>query len=99
VQGRQALVAGPYVVAALVFQVAQEPQDPFEAQVCDVELGDLRSLVLGSEAQQEPDGVAVAAHRGRAQPLHRNQVVEEEGLDERPERLWAGHGVPADHAG
>ena len=104
VQGRQALVAGPDVVAALVLQVAEEPEDPFEAEVCNGELGDLRSLVLGDVAQQQPDGVPIAAHRGRAQPLHRDQMVEEERVDQRPERLLAGHGVaghgvPADQAG
>ena len=99
VQGRQALVAGPDVVVAVVLQVAQEAEDLFEAEVLDVELGDLRSLVLGHEAQQEPDGVAVAAHRRRPQPLHRDQVVEEEGVDQRPERPRAGHGFASDHAG
>ena len=46
VQGRQALVAGADVVVAVVLQVAQEAEDPLEAQVLEVELGDLGSLVL-----------------------------------------------------
>ena len=47
VQGRQALVAGADVVGAVILQVAEEAEDPLEAQVLDAELGDLRSLVLG----------------------------------------------------
>ena len=56
-------------------------------------------LSSADEAQQEPDGVPVAAHRGRAEPLDRDQVVEEKGVDDRPERPPPGHGFPADHAG
>src|SRR5664280_3238187 len=85
-KGRQALVAGPDMIVAVMLQVAQEAEDPFEAQILEVELGDLRYLVLGDEAQQEPDGVAVATHRRRPEPLHGDQVIEEEGVDERPER-------------
>ncbi len=44
-------------------------------------------------------GVPVAAHRGRAEPFHRDQVVEEEGVDGRPERPLPGHQFPSSQAG
>jgi hypothetical protein len=67
VQRRQALVAGPDVVVTVVLQVAQEPEDVLEAQVLEAELGDLGFLLLGDEAQQQPDGRAPAKLIG---PLH-----------------------------
>ena len=99
VQGRQTLVAGADMIVAVVLQVAEEAEDLLEAQVLEAELRDLRSLLFGDEAQQEPDGVAVAAYRRRPQPFHRDQVVEEEGVDQRPERPRPGHGFAGDHAG
>lgn len=62
VQGGQALVAGPDVIVAFVFQVAQEAQDLLVAEIGQFQLGDLDSLRLRQVAQQQPDGVAVAAH-------------------------------------
>jgi hypothetical protein len=63
------------------------------------EPGDVHVLVAGGEAQQQPDGVPVAAHRRRAQPLDGDQVVGEEGVDERPERPRPGHHLPSVQAG
>ena len=40
----------------------------------------LQPFVGGDEDQQQPDRVAVAAHRGRPQPLDRDQVVDEERM-------------------
>jgi hypothetical protein len=99
VEGGQALVASAYVVVALVLQVAQEPDDPLEAEVVEAEPADPGPLVLGHEAQQEPDGVPVAAHRRRPQALDGDQVVDEEGVDHGAEEPGLGHGLVADHAG
>jgi hypothetical protein len=52
VQGRQPLVAGSDVVAAVVFEVAEEGEDPLKGQVLDAELGDLGAVVGSHEAQQ-----------------------------------------------
>jgi hypothetical protein len=99
VQGSQALVAGADVVAAVVLEVAQEAEDPFEGQVLDAEPGDLGALVVCDEMQQEPYRVAIAAHRRPAQSLHGDQVVDEEGVQERPERPRPGHGCACTKVG
>ena len=41
------LVAGADVVAAVVFEVAQEADDPLEREIADRQLGDLGALLLG----------------------------------------------------
>ena len=90
VQGGQPLVAGAGVVAAVVLEVAQERHDPVEGEVGERQPGDLAALVGRDEHQEQPDGVAVAAHRGGAQAFDRDQVAGEEGVQERAERLGAG---------
>lgn len=60
--GQPAVVCRSDVIGAVVLQMSQEAEDLLEAQVLDVELGDLCSLLVGHEAQQQPDGTAVAAH-------------------------------------
>ena len=92
VQRRQALVTGPHVVVPAILEVAEEAEDSLETQVLEVELGDPCSLLLGHETQEEADGVPVAAHRRRSQALGGDQVIDEEGVDQRPERPRAGHG-------
>ena len=99
VQCRQALVAGSGVVTSVLFQVAEEAEDALEAEVTDVELGDLGALVGGDEAQQESHGVSVAAHRRWAETFHRDQVVDEERVHERAERRSVGHVVASVQAG
>jgi hypothetical protein len=98
VQRGEPLVAGADVVATVVFEVAQERDDPFEAEVGQLQAGDLGPLVGGDEQQEQADGVAVAAHRRRSQPLDGDQVLEEERLDEWAKR-WSSHGAACSHAG
>ncbi len=100
VQRRQALVARADLVASSILEMPEESEDSLAAQVLDGEPGDLRFLVTGHEAQQEPDGVTVAAHRGWTEPLCCNEVVEKEGLHDRSEGSRpAAHRSSSDHAG
>ena len=87
VQGGQPLVAGADVVAAVLLEVAQEGHDLLEGEVGEGQAGDLAALGGGGECQEEPDGVAVAADRGGAQAFDRDEVVSEEGVQDRSERL------------
>ena len=50
----------------VVLEVPQEPHHPVEGEVAEGQPGDLAALVRRGEHEQQPDGVAVAAHRGRA---------------------------------
>ena len=59
----------------------------------------LQPLSAATNSRQQPDGVAVAAHRGRAQALDGDQVVGEEGVQDRPERLAVGHRAASAQAG
>ena len=68
VQRGEPLVAGADVVATIVFEVAQERDDPFEAEVGQLQAGDLGALVGGDEQQEQADGVAVAAPTPVAAP-------------------------------
>jgi hypothetical protein len=47
--------------------------------------GDRAALVGGDELEKEPHCVAVAAHRRRPKSLDGDQMVDEEGLQQRPE--------------
>ena len=80
------LVAGPRVVSSIVFEVAEEPDHEIEIEVGDGELRDLGVSVGGSEAQQDPDRVAVAADRGWAKPFDGHEVIDKERMDGRSER-------------
>ena len=91
VQGGQPLVAGAGLVAPVVLEVAQERHDPVEGEVVKGQAGDLAALVGRDEHQEQPHGVAVAAHRGGAQALDRDQVAGEEGVQDRAEGLGLGH--------
>ena len=70
------------------FEVAQERDDPLEGEIADRELGDLRALVGGEVHDQQPDRVAVAAHRGWPQAFDGDQVIGEERVQQLPERRW-----------
>ena len=59
------LVARADVVAAVLFEVPEEADDPLEGEIIERQARDLAVLLGGDELQQEPDRVAVAAHRGR----------------------------------
>ena len=84
------LVAGAGVVAAVLLEVAQERHDPLEGEIADGQPGDLRALVRREEHEQQPDRVAVAADRGGSQAFDGDQVVDEERVQERPERRLGG---------
>ena len=81
------LVAGADVVAAVLFEVSQEREDPLQGEILERQARDPAALLRGEEHEQQPDRVAVAAHRTRAQSVDRDQVVEEVGVQELPERL------------
>jgi hypothetical protein len=91
VQGGQPLVAGAGVVAPVLLEVAEEPDDAVEGEVGEGEAGDLAPLVGRDEHQEEPHGVAVAAHGGGAEAFDRDQVAGEERVQDRAERLGLGH--------
>ena len=82
----ESLVAGAGVVAAVFFEVSQESDDPIEAKIAGSQAGDPAALVGRGEYQQQPDRVAVAAHRGRAQTLDGDQVVDEKRLQQLTQR-------------
>ena len=98
VQRGEPLVAAADVVAAFFFQVSQERQDLLEGEVLKGQAGDLAPSGCGGEQQQEPDRVAVAAHRGGAQSPDRDQVIGEVGVQDRAERLGL-HDATAVQAG
>src|SRR5258707_3838593 len=68
----------------------QEPDHAVKGEVSEREPGDLAALVGREERKEEPDRVPVAAHRGRTEALHGDQVVGEERLQDRPDRSF-GH--------
>jgi hypothetical protein len=65
------------VVAQVLLEVAEEGHDLVEGEVGEGEAGDLAALVGRGEHQEQPHGVAVAAHRGLAESLDRDQVAGE----------------------
>src|SRR5256885_7484882 len=87
------------MVAALGFEILQEPDDALEAEVGEGQARDPASLVGRDELEKQPDGVPVAADRGRAQALDRDQVIDEERVQDRPERLGAAQSLASTHAG
>ena len=98
-QRGQPLVARADVVAPVLFEVPEEPDGPLEGEVAEGETGDRAPLVGRDEAQEEPDRVPVAAHRGWTEPFDRNQVVDEEGVQQGPERRVIAHGAGSAQAG
>jgi hypothetical protein len=79
VDRRQALIAGAGVVAAVLFEVAQERGDPLEGEIFERQPGEPAALVGGDEHQQQLDRVAIAAYRSRAKASDRDQVVSKNG--------------------
>ena len=80
VDGRQAGVAGPGAVAAVLFEVGQERADRGRVEVGEVQpAGRLAGLLL-RETEQQPEGVAVGGDRARAGVALGHQPVGEERL-------------------
>jgi hypothetical protein len=93
------LVAGADVIAAVLFEVAQEREDPLQGEIPHRQARDLAALLGGEEHEQQPDRVAVAADRSGAQSLDRDQVIEEIGVQQLPERRGGGHRAVSVQAG
>jgi hypothetical protein len=81
VDGRQALVASPDVVAANLLQVPQEPKDSLEGQVLDDQPRDPGLLVRCYELQKKSQRVPIAADGGRPQAFEGDQVIDEERVE------------------
>jgi len=71
------LVTGADVVAPLLLEVSQEPDDPLECKIAEDKPGGLAPVVRCDEEQERPDCVAIASHRGWPQSLHRDEVMNE----------------------
>ena len=69
VQRGESLVAGADVVAALLFEASQERDHPLAGQIIKRQARDPAALLCGDEHEQEPDRVAVAAHRAGRRPF------------------------------
>jgi hypothetical protein len=82
VQGGQALIARANVITTVDFKMLEKADDPLEGEVAKRKACDLAMPIGSSELKQEPDRVAVAAHRGGTQALHRDQVVHEERMQD-----------------
>ena len=78
VQRRQPRVARGDAVATPILQLRQEARDPIRAQVTDLQGLDRLLGVLRHEAQEQNNGIAVAAHRMGTHAALRGQVVLEE---------------------
>ena len=72
---------------------SQEREDPLQGEILKRQARDLAAPLRGEEHEQQPDRVAVAAHRTRPQSLDRDQVVEEVGMQQLPERLCAHRAI------
>src|SRR6266571_2399847 len=90
VDGCQARIPGAHTVGPLVLQVIEEAGDQAGIEVSDVELGRRFVRLLGREADQQPQGVAVGRHRFRAGVPLTGQPVGEEGLQGGRERTHDG---------
>ncbi len=93
------LVASAGLVAAVLLEMAQESDDSLEGEIAHRELGDVRAFVGCEEQDQEPDRVAVAAHRGWPQALDGHQVIGEERVQQWPQRRVRTHRPVSVHAG
>ncbi len=98
-QRGQALIACANVVSAVHFEMLEKADDPFVRQVAKCEARHFAALIGGSELEEQTDRVAVAADRGRTQTLDGDQVVDEEGVEDWPQRLRFNHGCASSHAG
>lgn len=96
-QGSEPPVARADMVASVLFEVAQELDDSVEGEIPEGKPGDPAPLVGRDEQEEEPDRVPVAAHRGRTEALRRDQVVDEERVQEGPERLSFAHRAASTH--
>src|SRR5260370_544467 len=85
VRGGEPVVAGAGVVAPVLLEVAEEGDDPVEGEVAEREAGDLAAFVCCGEQEEQPHGVAVAAHRGGAEAFYRGQGAGGEGVQDRGE--------------
>ena len=83
---RQARVAGPDRVAALVLEVIQERADQRRLEIVDVEIAGRLVTVLGGECKQQADRVAVGGDRMRAGLSLGDQPIGEERLQRRREQ-------------
>ena len=95
----ESLIAGAGAVVAIHFEVAEEPLDPIEREIGERKPGDRAPLVPRDEHEQEPDRVPVAADRGRPEALHRDEVVDEERVEQGPERRVIALGTGSVQAG
>ena len=91
VQRGEPLVAGADVVAAVLLEVTEERDHPLEGQIVERQARDLAALLGGDEHEQEPDRVAVAAHRARAEALDGDQVIDEEARAGSRRAAGVGH--------
>ena len=88
----QTLVAGSNVVAAGLLEMSEKGHNPFRGEILEGKLRDGAPHRGGDEAQEEPKGIAVAAHRGWPEPpLHLEIVLEERAHDGAESR---DHGAP-----
>jgi hypothetical protein len=78
--------------------MAEELEDMLDAQIGEGKAGDPPAGGLREEAEEEPEGVAIAPHGGGPQALARREPVEEEGLHERADR-GRRHGASSARAG
>ena len=77
----------------------RKPSDPLEGEILERQPADLAALVGGDEQEQEPDRVAVAAHRAGRRPFDRDQVVDEEGVHDGPSGVGGSSCAPPGQAG
>src|SRR2546422_482338 len=97
VEACDALIPCPDLIMALVLQVADEAKHALEAEISSREPGDLAPRVLRDEAEKQPEDIAIAAHRCRAEALHCEEPIGEECMDERTEG-GRDHGAPSSRA-
>ena len=71
----QSGVAGAGAVAALLFEVVEERADQRRVEILELELARLLAGALLSEAEQQPEGVAVCGDRVRADALLVDQTA------------------------
>jgi len=86
VEACHALIPGPDLIAASVFQVADEPEHALEAEVVRREPRDPAPGVLCEETKKQSEDITIASHRGRTEPLHGHEPIGNERMDEGAER-------------
>jgi hypothetical protein len=80
VDRREAVVATAHAVAASVLKVLQERSDQRRVELGDVQLAGRLAGPLGSEAEQQPERLAIGGDRVRAGSALGDQPVAEVGL-------------------